>query len=196
MTSLLAYIIAFYLLAIFALSLYAGRRVKSEEDYIVAGRRLPLSLAWATLLATWFGAATILGAEAIGLGRDLGLSVRSDLSAATKEARPDVAVQATCSRIEEAWPEIAVLLRHGVSVVSIAEEMAYPAWGAPAISSTGGLRRFSSSAGRRMRSRRCAWPAAWHLTARSGTAPWRACWPAHRRPMPRRRPSSPRHPAR
>ncbi|UCF20755.1 MAG: sodium:solute symporter family protein [Gemmatimonadota bacterium] len=62
MTSLLGSIIALYLLAIFALSLYAGRRVKSEEDYIVAGRRLPLSLAWATLLATWFGAATILGA--------------------------------------------------------------------------------------------------------------------------------------
>ncbi len=71
--------------------------------------------------------------RAIGLGRDLGLAVQSDLPAATKEARPDVAVQATCSRLEEAWPEIAILLRHGVSVVSIAEEMAYPAYGAPAI---------------------------------------------------------------
>ena len=30
------------------------------EDYVVAGRRLPLSLASATLLATWFGAGTLL----------------------------------------------------------------------------------------------------------------------------------------
>ncbi len=62
MTRVLAILIGGYLLAILALSLYAGRRVKNEEDYIVAGRRLPLWLAWGTLLATWFGAATILGA--------------------------------------------------------------------------------------------------------------------------------------
>ncbi|MEZ6056627.1 MAG: sodium:solute symporter family protein [Planctomycetaceae bacterium] len=51
-----------YLLAIFGLSIYASRKVSNEEDYVVAGRRLPLFLAWGTLLATWFGAATILGA--------------------------------------------------------------------------------------------------------------------------------------
>jgi 4-hydroxy-tetrahydrodipicolinate reductase len=71
--------------------------------------------------------------RAIGLGRDLGIAIESDLAEATKRTRPDVAVQATCSRLDEAWPEIAVLLRHGVSVVSIAEEMAYPACGSPAI---------------------------------------------------------------
>ncbi len=62
MTSLLAAVLGVYLLGIFGLSIYAGRRVKNEEDYIVAGRRLPLALAWGTLLATWFGAATVLGA--------------------------------------------------------------------------------------------------------------------------------------
>ena len=36
--------------------------MKNEEDYIVAGRRLPLSLATATLLATWFGAGILLTA--------------------------------------------------------------------------------------------------------------------------------------
>lgn len=51
-----------YLLGIFAVSLVATRRVTDETDYLVAGRRLPLWLAWATLLATWFGAATLLGA--------------------------------------------------------------------------------------------------------------------------------------
>jgi Na+/proline symporter len=43
--------------------LLASRRVETEEDYLVAGRRLPLWLAWGTLLATWFGAGTMLGAS-------------------------------------------------------------------------------------------------------------------------------------
>lgn len=62
MTATLTIILGLYLLGIFALSLYAGTRVKNSEDYLVAGRRLPLYLAWGTLLATWFGAATVLGA--------------------------------------------------------------------------------------------------------------------------------------
>ncbi len=62
MSTLLGAVIVLYLVGIFAVSIYAGRRVKTEEDYIVAGRRLPLALAWGTLLATWFGAATVLGA--------------------------------------------------------------------------------------------------------------------------------------
>jgi Na+/proline symporter len=37
-------------------------RIHATEDFLVAGRRLPLSLAWATLLATWFGAGTMLAA--------------------------------------------------------------------------------------------------------------------------------------
>lgn len=62
MTTLLGTVVGVYLLAILVVSIHAGRRVRNEEDYIVAGRRLPLWLAWATLLATWFGAASILGA--------------------------------------------------------------------------------------------------------------------------------------
>lgn len=51
-----------YLVLLFVVSLLANRQVRSEEDYIVAGRRLPLSLATATLFATWFGAGTVLTA--------------------------------------------------------------------------------------------------------------------------------------
>lgn len=40
----------------------AQRRIVDEEDFLVAGRRLPLPMASATLLATWFGAGTILSA--------------------------------------------------------------------------------------------------------------------------------------
>ena len=58
----LAVTIGIYLILIFALALMARRRVKTEEDYLVAGRRLPLPLATATLLATWFGAGTLLTA--------------------------------------------------------------------------------------------------------------------------------------
>jgi 4-hydroxy-tetrahydrodipicolinate reductase len=68
-------------------------------------------------------AGTDLG-RAIGLDRELGIAIDSDLAMAVKRAQPHVALQATCSRLEDAWPEIAILLREGVSVISIAEEMA------------------------------------------------------------------------
>lgn len=59
---MLATIVIIYLLCLLLVSLYARQRIQSEEDYLVAGRRLPLFLAWGTLLATWFGAATMNGA--------------------------------------------------------------------------------------------------------------------------------------
>lgn len=52
-----------YLAVMVGLGIYAQSKVETEEDYLVAGRRLPLWLAWGTLLATWFGAATVLGAS-------------------------------------------------------------------------------------------------------------------------------------
>jgi len=61
-TSVLAVILVVYVIAMFAIAFWARGRIHSAEDYLVAGRRLPLSLAWATLLATWFGAGTLLTA--------------------------------------------------------------------------------------------------------------------------------------
>ncbi|WP_299463572.1 sodium:solute symporter family protein [uncultured Gimesia sp.] len=63
MTFWLGFLLGAYVLLMVGLGLYAGSRVKNEEDYLVAGRRLPLWLAWGTLLATWFGAATVLGSS-------------------------------------------------------------------------------------------------------------------------------------
>ncbi len=63
MTFWLGILISVYVVLMIGLGLYAGGRVKNEEDYLVAGRRLPLWLAWGTLLATWFGAATVLGSS-------------------------------------------------------------------------------------------------------------------------------------
>ena len=57
---LLATTIIIYLVVIYAIGYAAQRRIRSNEDFLVAGRRLPLSLAWMTLLATWFGAGTLL----------------------------------------------------------------------------------------------------------------------------------------
>ena len=60
--SLLGWAIGGYVLFLLAISIYATGKIKDEADYVVAGRRLPLFLAWGTLIATWFGAATMFAA--------------------------------------------------------------------------------------------------------------------------------------
>ena len=42
---------------------WASRRVSNATDYIVAGRRLPIYLAAASIMATWFAAETLMGAS-------------------------------------------------------------------------------------------------------------------------------------
>jgi SSS family solute:Na+ symporter len=56
------------LLAIFAylgvqlgIGFWVSRRIRTEEDYLVAGRRLGYTLATFSIFATWFGAETIVG---------------------------------------------------------------------------------------------------------------------------------------
>jgi solute:Na+ symporter, SSS family len=51
-----------YFLAVLAIGVVAARKVKGTDDFVVAGRRLPLWLATGTLLATWMGAGTAMGA--------------------------------------------------------------------------------------------------------------------------------------
>jgi len=71
--------------------------------------------------------------RAIGLERDLGIPLSDELSAVIEQVQPHVAIQATCSRLEEAWDEITMLVKQGVNVISIAEEMAYPAANSPSL---------------------------------------------------------------
>jgi len=59
-TALLAVTLVVYVVVMFAIGLRVQGRIHDAEDFLVAGRRLPLGLAWATLLATWFGAGTLL----------------------------------------------------------------------------------------------------------------------------------------
>lgn len=61
--NLLAISLTIYIVLMFAISIYAQSRVKSVEDFVVAGRRLPVWMASATLLATWFGAGPVLTAS-------------------------------------------------------------------------------------------------------------------------------------
>lgn len=55
--SILAYAIVMILIGV-----YAARKVKNSEDYVLAGRSLPFYMALSTVFATWFGSESILGA--------------------------------------------------------------------------------------------------------------------------------------
>lgn len=50
-----------YVLGQLALGVAVSRRIKSEDDYLLAGRRMGPLLASGTIFATWFGAETCLG---------------------------------------------------------------------------------------------------------------------------------------
>ncbi|MFC2164717.1 sodium:solute symporter [Acidobacteriota bacterium] len=58
------YIILAYLLVLTAINFYRARKVKSQEDFMVAGRSLKSSVMVFTLICTWIGSGTfIAGAE-------------------------------------------------------------------------------------------------------------------------------------
>ena len=63
MTMLVAGIII-YMLAMLFIGWFSSRKVAGMSDFLVAGRRLPLWMATATLLATWFGAGSSMGVAA------------------------------------------------------------------------------------------------------------------------------------
>jgi Na+/proline symporter len=57
----LAAAILLYLLLQFGIGVWASRRVRSEGDYLLAGRSLGYTLATFSSFATWFGAETVVG---------------------------------------------------------------------------------------------------------------------------------------
>jgi len=54
--------IAGYILLQFAIGVIVSRRIRTEDDYLVAGRSLGPALATFTIFATWFGAETCVSA--------------------------------------------------------------------------------------------------------------------------------------
>ncbi|MBA3720771.1 MAG: sodium:solute symporter family protein [Parachlamydiaceae bacterium] len=61
MTLIFIFGVGFYFLLMALIGYFASRRVKTMEDYLVAGRRLPFYLALPTIVATWFGAGSSMG---------------------------------------------------------------------------------------------------------------------------------------
>lgn len=59
----LAIVLTVHVGVLCALSVFSARRVATVDDYLVAGRRLGVLLTTGTLLATWYGAGTVLAAS-------------------------------------------------------------------------------------------------------------------------------------
>jgi Na+/proline symporter len=55
-------LLALFVLAQLGVGLWASRRIGTEDDYLVAGRRLGPFLATTSIFATWFGAESCIGA--------------------------------------------------------------------------------------------------------------------------------------
>ena len=64
-----------YIAVQLAIGWWVSRRIRTEDDYLLAGRRMGLMLATGTIFATWFGAETCVGAA--GEVFDGGISLTS-----------------------------------------------------------------------------------------------------------------------
>lgn len=63
--------IIIYLAITVAVGAWASRLVKSSNDFVLAGRSLPLFLSASALFATWFGSETMFGASSVFLEEGL-----------------------------------------------------------------------------------------------------------------------------
>lgn len=69
--------IAVYLFCMLGIGMWSSSKVKGMNDFLVAGRRLPLWMATTALLATWFGAGSSMGVAATVFSDGIG-AVRAD----------------------------------------------------------------------------------------------------------------------
>jgi SSS family solute:Na+ symporter len=67
--------VTIYMVAQFALGVWVSRKVKSESDFLLAGRNLGYVLVTFSTFATWFGAETVVGAA--GRAYEDGVSIGS-----------------------------------------------------------------------------------------------------------------------
>lgn len=61
-TLVIIFIVLFFIIRL-GVGIWAGRKVEDNTDYVVAGRRLPIHMAAASIMATWFAAETLMGAS-------------------------------------------------------------------------------------------------------------------------------------
>jgi SSS family transporter len=55
--------VVIYLVIMLFIGVYAAKRAHSAEDFMVAGRRMPIWICSATLIATWFGGSAMMGSS-------------------------------------------------------------------------------------------------------------------------------------
>jgi len=63
--------VAIYLVIMLVIGILASKKAGSAEDFIVAGRKMPLWIGSATIMATWFGGGTMMGAAGASYERGL-----------------------------------------------------------------------------------------------------------------------------
>jgi hypothetical protein len=66
--------------------------------------------------------------EVAGAGRKLRVKVAADLASTLKQCKPDVAVLCTSSSLRRVFPQIEVVLKRRVPIVSTTEELSFPAY--------------------------------------------------------------------
>lgn len=71
--------------------------------------------------------------EVLGLNRKIGIKVSSDVDALLSETKADIAIHATSSYLQDTYPQIASIIRHGVNLISTCEELSYPHYSSPKI---------------------------------------------------------------
>jgi SSS family transporter len=58
---MLATFVVLYMLLMIPIGIYAASKVKTSEDFVLAGRHLPFFVVLGTTFATWFGSESVLG---------------------------------------------------------------------------------------------------------------------------------------
>jgi SSS family solute:Na+ symporter len=52
-------VVTIYVLALLGISVYKTRAVKSADDFMIAGRQVPVYMLVATLICTWIGSGSL-----------------------------------------------------------------------------------------------------------------------------------------
>ena len=64
--------------------------------------------------------------DIVGLSKRIGVKVSGDAAKALKSARPDVVILCTSSSIKKVLPQIELILKSKIAIVSTTEELSYP----------------------------------------------------------------------
>ncbi len=63
--------VAIYMVIMLCIGILASKKADSTENFIVAGRRMPIWIGSATIIATWFGGGTMMGSAGASYERGL-----------------------------------------------------------------------------------------------------------------------------